>query len=239
MRIVVDHLTRMSGERICVAGLEIDTGKHIRPVTAGGVNRRLLLRHGGPFDVGRIVDLGPVTPVPHPPEFEDFRFDPAKARDGGPMPWSDFWDLLKTVSAPTLPDIFGPALERRGHTFATEAGKGKASLGCLRVPSHLVPHLAFPFGRLRISLPAEDADVAVTDLRCFERDGRSIRNKVVDQLNTGMRPGREVLLAVGLANKFAVPGDTVERHWLQVNNIYAAGLQLTEADCSDEPNLLS
>jgi hypothetical protein len=36
MRIVVNHLTRMQPGYICVAGMERQGGRHVRPVLAGG-----------------------------------------------------------------------------------------------------------------------------------------------------------------------------------------------------------
>jgi hypothetical protein len=182
------------------------------------------------FDIAEIVDLGEVRHVGEAPEVEDHRFDLANARSLGPMPVAEFWDLLKAVARPKLAEIFGKDLERRGHTYATEAGRGAASLGCLAIPSQLVPRLAYPYGKLRLSLPDEQADVAVTDLRCYEPDGTSFRRKVIEDLNAGMRAGRAVVVAVGLGRPFRVPEDTADRHWLQINNVYPAGVSLFEAD---------
>jgi hypothetical protein len=60
VQIVVNHLTRMRGERICVAGIDMQTGEHVRPTTsaAAPLTRRLLRSNGGPFEVGAVVDLG-------------------------------------------------------------------------------------------------------------------------------------------------------------------------------------
>ena len=230
MRIVVNHLTRMSGERICVAGVDLDAGGHVRPVCPGGLTRRMLTRNGGAFDLGMIVDLGDVMPVPHAPELEDARFDSATAKVVGQMPWPEFWQLLKSLAVSEPNEIFGPALERRGHTYATQAGRGAASLGCLRVRSELVPRLSYRYEKLRIALPAQEAEVTVTDLRCFPPDG-TVRHKLIEDLNAGMRAGREVILAVGLANKYQVPGDTMERHWMQVNSVFPAGFYVRESEC--------
>jgi hypothetical protein len=229
VQIVVNHLTRMSGDHICVAGLDPETGQHIRPVTTSAITRAMLKRNGGLFDLAEIVDLGSVTPAGTPPEAEDRRFDPSKARSLGTMLWRDFWALLKARAESTLEDVFGPELERVGRTYATPEGKGSASLGCLLLPAEQAPRLVTSYG-LRLTLPAEDAMVAVTDLRSFEADGKTIREPIRDRLNDGMRPGRQVVLAVGLSRPFTKPGDGQSRHWLQVNNVYPAGVYLTEAE---------
>ncbi len=80
MRIVVNHLTRMRAASICVAGIDLDTGRHVRPITRGGLTRDHLHENGGPFALGAIVELGATTPNPNPPEVEDHWFWPDRAR---------------------------------------------------------------------------------------------------------------------------------------------------------------
>jgi hypothetical protein len=52
MQIVVNHLTRMQLGYICVAGVDVSSGQHIRPVLRSRLNVDLLARNGGPFDLG-------------------------------------------------------------------------------------------------------------------------------------------------------------------------------------------
>jgi hypothetical protein len=48
MRVVVNHLTRMSSPYVCVTGVD-KSGAHIRPVLAAGqLDRTLLLSEGEP-----------------------------------------------------------------------------------------------------------------------------------------------------------------------------------------------
>ena len=60
MRIVVNHVTRMTGSRICVAGIDTVTYRHVRPVTGprNPLTRELLRDNGGPFGAGALVDIG-------------------------------------------------------------------------------------------------------------------------------------------------------------------------------------
>ena len=72
MKIVVCHLTRMQRGTVCVAGLDVETGQHVRPVPPMGVlQSRVTATRGGPFDMATVVDLGLTRPVPTPPEVED------------------------------------------------------------------------------------------------------------------------------------------------------------------------
>jgi hypothetical protein len=69
MRIVVNHVTRMSSPRICVAGIDPETIEHVRPTTPPTdlITRSLLREEGGPFGMGAVVDLGAVIPEPTSP----------------------------------------------------------------------------------------------------------------------------------------------------------------------------
>ncbi len=83
MQIVVNHLTRMTSEsRICIAGIDLATFEHMRPVTPATdlLTRALLRENGGAFGVGALVDLGPVEACPNPPECEDHRFETVNAQ---------------------------------------------------------------------------------------------------------------------------------------------------------------
>ncbi len=79
MQILVNHLTRMQPGYICVAGIDLETGTHVRPVLwYGRLSTSLLLKNGGPFELGCVVDLGPTVCVGRAPEHEDHRFNPTK-----------------------------------------------------------------------------------------------------------------------------------------------------------------
>src|SRR5215210_1099974 len=60
MRILVDHLTRMQPGYFCAAGIDLESGRHVRPVLRRGrLTTDLLGTNGGPFDIGSVLDLGP------------------------------------------------------------------------------------------------------------------------------------------------------------------------------------
>src|SRR5918999_4021239 len=80
LQILVNHLTRMQPGYVCVAGVDIHTLEHVRPVLRyGRLTTNLLRRNGGPLDIGSVVDLGAPTCVGRAPEVEDHYFNAARS----------------------------------------------------------------------------------------------------------------------------------------------------------------
>ncbi|HEX5164166.1 MAG TPA: hypothetical protein VFV93_02120, partial [Thermomicrobiales bacterium] len=130
MRIIVNHLTRMVPGFICVAGISVETNRHIRPIC----NRVMLpLRwaasEGGVFGLGNIVDLGQVRHRGERPEVEDREFREQHLRCIDRLPADDFWSLLDEHHETRLQRIFGPELTLVGQSCTTDQGAGRASLG--------------------------------------------------------------------------------------------------------------
>lgn len=238
MIIVVNHLTRMREGRICVAGVDLETRRHVRPVTKWGtLDGRTLDSRGGPFGMAHVVDLGPVEACPQKPHVEDYFFTPWKAGFVEKFHADDFWALLYCLSKPRLCDIFGEELTSRGpHAFGTDAGQGKASLGVLRPQNRPRLYLyapnreAAPKLRMKIDDGQMRVDVAVTDLRLFAADRITIDKDKVDNLVRCLGSCGAVLLSVGLSRAFAARAIDAERpmHWLQVNNIHLERDAVTE-----------
>jgi hypothetical protein len=222
MRVVLNHLTRMEAPRICVAGIDPDTGSHVRPTTdrLHPLTRDLLASEGGPFALGSLVELGEVTPEPKAPEIEDHRFRPDRTQVLGRVSPSRYAELLNGHACRHLHEIFGAELVRHDWNYATDKGCGTASLGILRV-RHKPDLDVDRFGKLRLRLNEErkPAYLSVTDLRFVDADHKTIRHEVVADVRTRMRRGVDVLLMLGLARAFQSKGDDCERHWLQVNGI--------------------
>jgi hypothetical protein len=63
-------------------------------------------------------------------------------------------------------------------------------------------------------------NLAVNDLRLYERDHRTPRRDLVAGMQKRLEAGVEAILSVGLTRPWRKRGDTAERHWLQVNNIH-------------------
>jgi hypothetical protein len=223
MRIIVNHLTRLKYGNICVAGLDAETGRHIRPVIEHHrMNGAFLRRNGGPFDIGCLVDLGPTQPVGQAPECEDHRFTLHKVRPVGETTPDEFWRLLSRAARPTLRDIFGPDLQRRGAGATVDPQRGSASLGCLGGVRPVLSVDGFKGIRLSFTEPgaAEQLNLSVTDVRLAQADLQTPRQAAIDALARRIAEGVEVILAVGLGRAWQKESDTGPRHWLHVNNIH-------------------
>jgi hypothetical protein len=234
MRIVVNHLTRMTAPRICVAGIETESFQHVRPTTPAYdlITRRLLRWEGGVFRVGTVVDLGPVTPEPARPESEDHRFQTHCARYVEDLADPEFLALLDEVAAPSLEDGFGPELERVGWKYAVEAGRGERSLAVVKARRRPVLEIDDKYGRLQLQFndPDRRTYLPVTDVRFFEADHVTIRRNVVADVAGRLRSGVEAFLTLGLARAYQGPKDDRARHWLQLN-----GLVLKDHPVGDAP----
>lgn len=218
-QIVVNHLTRMHGQHICVAGIDPDTHQHVRPVR-GHLGRDLLSDSGGPVDIGAIVELGDVQPRPNPPHAEDCLFEPAAAQRRGRLDPHDYLSLIEAVSFDSLEEAFGNELQRvTTKKFATEEGCGERSLACLRPPSSVSVSYSDDKLELNFSIDGVAAAATVTDLRYFEEDGRTTRRESVRELSRRLRRGTPAWLMFGFAR--ALEGSRVEGswHWLQLNGI--------------------
>ncbi|HEU5344700.1 MAG TPA: hypothetical protein VFX31_10920 [Ktedonobacterales bacterium] len=221
MRIVINHLTRMQPGFICVAGLDPNTRQHIRPVLRGRLSRSLLRAEGGPFDIGALVELGETTSEGVAPEVEDRAFTAWRATYLRNCEPQAFWMLLRTSARQRLVGIFGPELRQTGSTCALDGGKGQASLGCL-IPTGKPELHATDQGSVRMRFSDGELTVtaSVTDLRLYEDDQKTPRQAAVADLNARLARGVLAILSVGVSREWTKPGDTVPRHWLQVNGIH-------------------
>jgi hypothetical protein len=227
MRILINHLTRMHGGHICVAGVDLQTRRHVRPILANDpMPFYLLARYGGPFDMATIVELGSPRHAPVAPHVEDYVFVPARARAERPAAMHEFWSLLEELACASLRNIFGPALGEVAHDrYGTEEGQGTASLGFLRPATP--PRLyvvqgrdSKPRVRMRLSDGRIEADAGVTDLRLFGDDHATPHAARIQATTYRLADARDVILSVGLTRKFRSSEDAAYRHWLQVNNIH-------------------
>ena len=227
MKIVINHLTRMHGGHICVAGVDLQTRRHVRPVGQhGGLGADLLARYGGPFDMAGTVDLGRPRPVPEKPHVEDHLFVASWAKVEEGLCGHEFWNLLHCLSKSKLREIFGPALRSVGRSrWGTDPGEGTASLGCFHPccpPTlYLAPGRQRKYQvRMKLGDGEIQADAGVTDLRLFQPDHATPDADKVRGVAKWIHDSEGVILGLGLTRKFRSSEQSPYIHWLQVNNIH-------------------
>lgn len=221
MQVVVNHLTRMRAPRICVAGIDLATREHVRPTTPPTypITRTLLRANAGPLGVGAVVDPGPVTPTPNPPEVEDHRFVTTALRHVRDMPGEEYLEVLDDVACASLEAALGPALKAMPNDkWATEVGEGTASLAVLKPRGRIQLRTDFGKLRLKLSYPDDAANLSVTDIRFYEADQSSIEETVYNDVRARLSRGVETFLMLGLSRPFEGGADH-EVHWLQVNGV--------------------
>jgi hypothetical protein len=224
MKIVVNHLTRMTSGFMCVAGLDPDSLAQIRLTLRGErLKTDLLRRHGGPIDMAVPLNLGKPIPAPSKPEVEDHIIDPSKIEAEKTLKPDRFWELLRKVAVPKLSAIFGPDLKMRGpESCGVDVGAGQASLGCLVPATRCNLYVGEKLGgkpkaRIEISDGILDVDLVVTDLRLYGGDHVTVSESIVKNVNKRLQSGVGVILSVGLTRPFP---QTAPLHWLQCNNIH-------------------
>jgi len=225
MRIIVNHLTRLRLGDICVAGLDEQTGKHIRPVF-GLLKPRFLKRHGGFLEMACLVDLGRTKSVGVKPHVEDWEFKPQRAQMISPVDPPKFRELLESAAKDSLRELFGEGIHPVGRSGAwgTEPGNGDASLGCLRVAGGVRLYLKSRQGRttqIRIAFRQDggEFDLGVTDIRLYADDRVTPNTPLLPDVAKRAADGG-VILSVGLSRAFTSSPEFPPMHWLQVNNIH-------------------
>jgi len=221
MQIVVNHLTRMQPGYVCVAGIDISNGQHVRPVQRGRLTTHFLALNGGPFGMASLVDLGPVTYCGQAPELEDYSFHFLNVHTMGIVSSERFWELLQQVARRSIREIFGARIRSLGRGCVVDVGTGEASLGCL-IPA--APPILSVTSNGQIRADITDGSFAVnlpvTDIRLCEADHKTPKEDLIRQINAGIQSGTPVIVSVGLTRPWKYPDDTVERHYLQVNNFH-------------------
>ena len=218
----------MRAPYVCVAGIDVETQRHVRPVLPGAqqLTTALLRTHGGPLDMAVEADLGHTSDAARPPEVEDRIFEPARVRAIRTLSDHAFWSLLEAASSHRLSTVFGDDLTPIGATSCgVRVGCGAASLACL-VPTNR-PRLSL---RARQGRPAQiriwvtdgqfHLDLSVTDVRLYESDLATPAERAVKDIDRRLRRGAGVILSLGLTRPFATSPKLPAMHWLQVNNVH-------------------
>jgi hypothetical protein len=221
--IIVNHLTRVRDGRICVAGIELDSREHLRPVTVESnfLDRSALATEGGPFEIGALIELGETDPHPDPPQTENHRFSLERVEPAFRLKETEYLELLEPLCRDTLREAFGPALRRVQPSCAAPEGEGERSLACVRLPARARLRIDPDSSRLRLYLPDPElpATLPVADLRFVEPDHLTLRTDAIDTVAAALQHGEPAIAMLGLGGAWSPSPDYPAMHWLQVNGI--------------------
>ena len=141
--LTITDLTRMQGQRVCVAGVLAD-GTCVRPVFRSGVlleDWLQVTRRTGWFwlRVEKQVAIRPFARVefelevhiPDPPHTEDWVIDPVYRKPCGLLSPDERQALLTQILDPSVESIFGVPLQR-GYGYYILSKQGKRSLGTIQ-----------------------------------------------------------------------------------------------------------
>jgi len=237
MDLLICHLTRMTRPLICTAGINLATGRHVRPLPRSGrLNYDHLHSRGGVLRLGRVVRFESASPCGRRPEVEDTKVTFRTAGVVRDVPGAEFWERVTAKSSPGkdgLRGVFGPELLRCGATYASEESTGAASLGLVRLPADGVnltvrersQYTKGPQVRVNIAPDVLDApahgssDLPATDIRFYGPDHTTVDSQAAWDVSILIRNSASVVLALGLSRPFAKQ-EGRRMHWLQVNGVF-------------------
>ena len=224
--VTITDLTRMSGDQVCVAGID-DEGTCVRPVTQGGVTEshlyqedRLVIRPRA------VVEFDLTSARLTPPHIEDRKFTPSAVKPVGVANLRDWERVLNEGSFRSLADIFDGHLQGGRYVLP---GAETRSLGTIRdVQLNDLELRREEQSRYLISFAdgtgEEFTEVAVVDLTFRSYldamiakggDVYEAERTATDALFSSER----VYLRIGLARPWSSPGQP-RACWRQVTGIH-------------------
>ncbi|MEO8288441.1 MAG: hypothetical protein ABI670_18605 [Chloroflexota bacterium] len=227
--VTITDLTRMQGDRVCVAGYLRD-GTCIRPVFHDKplteswlwLKASLVIR---PFAE---VELEILDHTPHPPHSEDYRVNPTYYRFMRLLNPDKRAALLEKIRDNSVASIFGAPIQQNNGWFIT-AGQGTRSLGTVKAATvDRVTYTQRPDGRWDYRIAFKDGAgisyrLAVTDLafRCYLDHARLTAGLPPDEAAsqlTARFQGGPLYLRIGLARGWEKYPD---RCHLQITGVYS------------------
>ena len=227
--VAITDLTRMQGERVCIAGILRDY-TCVRPVLRmGGLMERWLYDQGQiairPFAV---VEFDLQEHTPDPPHTEDWVIDPFYRVERGVLASGRQRKILQRIEDASVECIFGAEIHYDQGRFVM-AGEGHRSLGTIR-PKKIekIYYNSLEDGKWSYRLDFRDQtgahyQLAVTDLACRTfLDHLRIRermqpNRAAQWLATTL-DRVQVFLRIGLARGWHKHPD---RCYLQITGVYS------------------
>ncbi len=229
--LTITDLTRMQGDRVCVAGYLPDN-TCVRPVFAkGGLTEEWLRLRGNtairPFAVIEFDVLGKPS-LPLPPHTEDRTIDSVHRIRRGVLTPEERAEWCAQAEECDVAAIFGATIHDEGGPFVL-AGEGTRSLGTVRVKRlEAVQFSPGANGRWQYRLDFTDQSgqryrLPVTDLAFrtyldYLRDRRAVPPDMVAHRLTAILRANPVFLRIGLARGWERHPD---RCYVQITGVYS------------------
>src|SRR4030042_2631374 len=229
--IVITDLTKMQGDRVCIAGLDRD-GKCIRPIIKrfGEDITRSHLYIGDKLVIRPRAkvrfDFYPVRTAP--PHIEDLGFDPATIRHEGFCDDSEWESILRASLSPSVADIYDGLLQKphwvepgaRTRSLGTVTGVQVAGMsfeqrgGKREYRASFVDGTGCRYDRVIINdlMFRAFADSKVTRLTSTVRAAREIENIMIGV--------EHLYLRLGLARPWLNANSGKKECWMQVTGIH-------------------
>ena len=219
IEVVLSHLTRMKGDRVCVAATDA-SGRSLRPVLrAQPTWNDSDLAPAGPIELGTVFSMSEEL-CGAPPHSEDVLVRREDLLPHGRMPYEGFLARLAT-GVSELTGCFGASHEIAPRTarLVVAPGAGQRSLGVIRTSAMDVYRRG---DRLRAVVDHPtlgDVEMTVADLRLTPWTQR--RDDMWALTETLRKHG--ALLTVGLTRPYGEPAWC----WSQINGIFVEDPDLT------------
>jgi hypothetical protein len=232
--VIITDLTRMGGERVCIAGYVKDArGGYscVRPLfRQGSIDERWLYVLGDPvIRPFAVVDFDFIQARPQPPHTEDWHVNPRQRERVRLLAEDERWEFLETIVDASVDQIFGTEIHHDAGEYVLD-GQGNRSLGTIfatevtEVSYRQQPVSAKRDYRIAFRDAAGQAfRLAVTDLafRYGLEHARAERGISPSDLSVRMtgyfRRAERIALRIGLARGWE---RHPERCYLQITGVY-------------------
>lgn len=147
-QVLVTEVTRMSGDLVCVAALDIHSGRMVRPLQGDGSNwEEAKWTQAGYMVVGNVLSLVSAAQgnPAYPHASEDHRV--ATVRLLGAATQSELYEACRETADGDVDSIFGGELVDGKYVVADQKCR---SLGCIMIPSSKLKASEF-YGKVQVS----------------------------------------------------------------------------------------
>lgn len=218
--LTITDLTKMSGDRVCIAGIDSD-GVCIRPVLPppGILRKHLQAEDRTAIKPRAKIEFELLPTASAAPHTEDMEFEVDTWRYLGDCDDKEWVQLLDRDADPSIETIFAGALQEHKYVLPGEAPRSLGTVRAARVHHmRLFDRYQPPSLRLRFSDAAGVVyDLPINDLAYRER---VTTRSAAGQETQALRSTPVLFLRVGLGRPWRRPGDPEERCWLQITGIY-------------------